>query len=460
MGLVDGVFDHRAYSEKALARLVRAKIKAIKHARTRSPNPSAGPSTSADAMVVDINVEDAGTATPIAAPGSATPRPGSPALRPMSPVHPGTPPILPGSPSIRPTSPGAPVVPVPSRTELLRAKPEFVGRYIRLMVPVLVDVYAASVATQTRSKSLTGILKAVSFAEGEEVNAILKVSLSHECFVGSEIKDIVQGVPVATFVGSILSSREYPTLTICALQLVELLLIKAPTVYKPALRREGVLHEIEVLADRPLTTKTKEAKTEEGSSRGKAEDLALARAKLEEVRVKQEEGVQVHAEPKISTSSPSPAPEPSSERDESPNADREREEREKERHVIPIPVKRSSNTVLDPQDAITLRAKIVRFKYMSGGEESTSDPVFERLRGLLATLRDPGAGEMELRNSVKGIAALFAGGAGASVSSYELLKSGLVEGLLHFTTDTSLSREFFFSLVLVMLTGMECMKWT
>lgn len=227
--------------------------------------------------------------------------------------------------------------------------------------------------------------------------------------------------------------------------------------YKPALRREGVLHEIEVLTERPLTAKAKEVKTEEGSSRGKLEDLALARAKLEEVRVKQEEDIQARGEPNIGTSSPSPAPEPLSERDESPQADREREERERERerHVIPIPVKRSSNTILDPQDAITLRAKVVRFKYMSGGEESTADPVFERLRGLLATLRDPGAGEIELRDAVKGIAALFAGGAGASVSSYELLKSGLVDGLLHFTTDTGLPGKFFFPhfRFLVMLTG-------
>lgn len=185
------MFDHRAYSEKALARLVKAKIKAIKHARARSPNPSAGPSTGADAnaMMVDVNAEDAGTATPIAAPGSATPRPGSPALRPASPAHPGTPPVLPGSPLIRPSSPGAPVVPVQSRTELLRSKPELVGRYMRLMVPVLVDVYAASVATQTRSKSLTGILKAVSFAEGDEVNFVLKVSFARGYFVGVETND-------------------------------------------------------------------------------------------------------------------------------------------------------------------------------------------------------------------------------------------------------------------------------
>ncbi|KAG9090716.1 Ubiquitin fusion degradation protein 4 [Ceratobasidium sp. UAMH 11750] len=95
--------------------------------------------------------------------------------------------------------------------------------------------------------------------------------------------------------------------------------------------------------------------------------------------------------------------------------------------------------VLDPQDAITLRAKVVRFKYMSGGEDSGGDPVLERLRGLLATLRDAAAGEAELKDAVKGIASLFTGGTGASVSSYELLKSGLVDGLLQFTTDSALA---------------------
>jgi E3 ubiquitin-protein ligase TRIP12 len=167
-GMVDGVFDHRAYSEKALTRMVKAKIKALKNARAKSPHPSAGPSTSTEPM--DTGPDDGGTATPVAAPGSATP-----VARPGSPVHAGTPPIQPGSPSMRPVSPAAQPTPSLSRTELLRSKPELIGRYMRLMVPVLVDVYAASVATQTRSKSLTGILKAVSFAEGDEINAVLKV---------------------------------------------------------------------------------------------------------------------------------------------------------------------------------------------------------------------------------------------------------------------------------------------
>lgn len=38
-----------------------------------------------------------------------------------------------------------------------------------------------------------------------------------------------------------------------ALQLVELLLVKVPTEYKPVFRREGVCHEIEALASRTVT---------------------------------------------------------------------------------------------------------------------------------------------------------------------------------------------------------------
>lgn len=150
--------------------MVKAKIKALKSARAKSPGPAptAGPSTSAEPM---DTTDDAGTATPVAAPGSATP-----VARPGSPVQVGTP-IQPGSPSIRPISPVPQPTPALSRTDLLRSKPDLIGRYMRLMVPVLVDVYAASVATQTRSKSLTGILKAVSFAEGDEVNSVLKVGL-------------------------------------------------------------------------------------------------------------------------------------------------------------------------------------------------------------------------------------------------------------------------------------------
>lgn len=63
----------------------------------------------------------------------------------------------------------------PSRTELLRSKSVVVGRFMQLLVPILVDVYAASVSTPIRMKTLTSILKTVSFLEAEGLKQVFMV---------------------------------------------------------------------------------------------------------------------------------------------------------------------------------------------------------------------------------------------------------------------------------------------
>ena len=63
-----------------------------------------------------------------------------------------------------------------NRIEVLRQRPEVVRRFARSIIPVLVDVYAATVALQVRSRTLSGILKAVSWMEPEELTVVLKVS--------------------------------------------------------------------------------------------------------------------------------------------------------------------------------------------------------------------------------------------------------------------------------------------
>ena len=68
---------------------------------------------------------------------------------------------------------------VVDRTDLLRSKPAVVGRFLHLMVPILVDVYAASVMTPVRIKTLTGLLKAVSFLDAEELVRVFKVCSGH-----------------------------------------------------------------------------------------------------------------------------------------------------------------------------------------------------------------------------------------------------------------------------------------
>lgn len=66
--------------------------------------------------------------------------------------------------------------PSPDRTEMLRGKPEVVGRFMQLTVPILVDVYAASVVTTVRIKTLTGLRKAISYLEADGIERVLTVS--------------------------------------------------------------------------------------------------------------------------------------------------------------------------------------------------------------------------------------------------------------------------------------------
>ena len=59
---------------------------------------------------------------------------------------------------------------------MLRGKPEVVGQFMQLIVPILVDVYAASVITMVRIKPLTGLFKAISYLEADEIKRVLTVS--------------------------------------------------------------------------------------------------------------------------------------------------------------------------------------------------------------------------------------------------------------------------------------------
>jgi E3 ubiquitin-protein ligase TRIP12 len=65
---------------------------------------------------------------------------------------------------------------VEQRVNLFKAQPELVAKFIKAMVPVLVDVYAASVAARVRTKVLSGLTKAIAFAERDILLSALKVS--------------------------------------------------------------------------------------------------------------------------------------------------------------------------------------------------------------------------------------------------------------------------------------------
>lgn len=150
-----------------------------------------------------------------------------------------------------------------------------------------------------------------------------------------------------------------------------------PLLYKPTFRREGVFHEIESLAERTLLTS--KPKEKENSEVG--EDI--------------------------------PAPNP----------------------PVPMPgLKKLSSLSLDPEDAITLRARVIQFKYLADKENIDEDGAFEHLQRVVERISVPTASDAEYLEVLWELADLFAS-PHTSVSSFELLKSGVVDGLLQFATD-------------------------
>ncbi|THH11305.1 hypothetical protein EW145_g739 [Phellinidium pouzarii] len=350
----DGTFDHRGYSEKALHRMMKSKARADRMAAraaaagifsslpggqsplsSRAHTPTGGPSTPGD----DEH----------SIPANEAPE-GFPVL-PM--------PIAPGKETAI------------DRAVLLHQHSTVVNRFISLMVPILVDVYAASVSVPVRIKSLASLLKAICFQDEEHSIQTLK------------------NVPIASFTSSILSSKDHPNLMIGGLQMVELLLCKTSADYKASFRREGVLHEIEILAARPLSPRTKDKEKE---------------------KVKEEAKDPVSITPEI------------------PEA------------AVSRPASSSSRRahLLDPEDAYTLRARVIRFRYLSSDGQAEGDAIFVRLRNLVEVLKRSDATDKQLRETLQELANLFSS-PHTTVSSFELLQSGLVDALLEFITSKNVA---------------------
>lgn len=234
---------------------------------------------------------------------------------------------------------------------------------------------------------------------------------------------LTQNVPMASFIGSILSTKDNPTLIIGALQLVDLLLGKLPAQYRMAFRREGVLHDIEVRAGQDLTTQAKPPTP------------APLPVPVTEPPIPAEpaSGSAAASAPTQTTSSTSDGTSEAPPANPAPDA----APANSLPNIVPIPVpKRSSSSQVDPQDAIILRCRIIRFKYLMSPVAGQADDPFETMQVLAKRLSGSQMSETEMRRTLGEIAALFSNGAEgrSSISSFELMKSGLVDELLDFAT--------------------------
>lgn len=116
------------------------------------------------------------------------------------------------------------------RLELLGDCKSELKRFAIILLPTLTDAYCSTVNLNVRQKVLSAQLKMISNLDTD----ILEEALNNVSF--------------ASYLASILSQQDNPTLVLAAIQAAELLLRRLPEIYRYHFHREGVIAEISKLA--------------------------------------------------------------------------------------------------------------------------------------------------------------------------------------------------------------------
>lgn len=116
------------------------------------------------------------------------------------------------------------------RLELFDECKDQVRRFALILFPTLTDAFSSTVNLSVRQKVLTAQLKMLS-------------NLDRDI-----LADALKTVPYASFLASILSQQDHPSLVMSAIQITELLLNRLDDIYRYQIYREGVVTEIVKLA--------------------------------------------------------------------------------------------------------------------------------------------------------------------------------------------------------------------
>lgn len=119
------------------------------------------------------------------------------------------------------------------RLEMLENCKSETRRFAMILFPTLTDAYSSTVNLNVRQKVLTAQLKMLSNLDTDV------------------IEEALRPVPYASFLASILSQEDHPSLVMFALRASELLFERLENIYQYQFYREGVIAEIKKIADRP-----------------------------------------------------------------------------------------------------------------------------------------------------------------------------------------------------------------
>jgi E3 ubiquitin-protein ligase TRIP12 len=303
------------------------------------------------------------------------------------------------------------------RVELLEGcKPE-VKRFAVILLPTLTDAYSSTVNLGVREKVLSAQLKMLSNLDTDI------------------LEEALRAVPYASYLASIFSQQDHPSLVTYALQAAELLLKRLEPIYRYQFYREGVISEILQLANRPATTAEEQMKGQKPTANVQvAEDSAASPSSSGDAEMEQESIQDMD----MATQSEDDDDEEDGEdgghnerndiRNDDDDDDDDSDSSSSSGRPEPPPVQ-------NIEDVITLRAK----KFIEVHEKDSDKPVRDKASAVMDDLK---LLAKDIRECVKNgsetkcmdlftrLAAYFEGDALDSITSYELKSSQIVDVLL------------------------------
>ncbi|CAK4033971.1 related to ubiquitin- ligase Ufd4 [Lecanosticta acicola] len=314
------------------------------------------------------------------------------------------------------------------RIELLKDCHDQVKRFAIILFPTLMHAYTSTVNLSVRQKVLTAQLKMLSNLDT------------------SILEEALRGVTYASHLASILSQQENPGLVTFALQAAELLLKRMEAVYRPQFYREGVMSEIAKLAGRPVKMETMTDVPAKAANEDTIPPPEVDEQDDDEDQDEEIDPIEVDVEEEASDEDNEGEDDDNNENeddqhDEDVDDDDEHdddEEAENEQHhsqdsELPSPRPRRLMTA---QDIATVRAKRFMEAHAEGGNEemrTKATEVLGEIKSLADQLKqcyDPDSTRSGV-SYFENLAKYFDNDALHSITSYELMTSGIVEVLLH-----------------------------
>jgi E3 ubiquitin-protein ligase TRIP12 len=299
-------------------------------------------------------------------------------------------------------------VTVDESTALWKERPHIAQRICQIMVPTMFEVYSSTVNLQIRQVVMAMLLKIIYFSDTQVLERVLIT------------------IPLAGFIAGVLAQKEHSSLVVTALQLSDLLLTKLPSLYTSHFETEGVIFEIRRLAN--SLCDDKQANSEEI----KASSSSLSSEKP-------------HTEEEAQDSSQASAADKLESELQAIFGDRELDASFTSGMRLFDRLKKSSTYMSgdktpgqkDTQEWISVTAQ--NFLILYANTTKTSDASHtadtDRLKHVAECLQGISQ-DMTPKAALQEIAARYKSGAG--ISSFELMNTGLIDGLLSYVTTSGI----------------------